>query len=485
MATDKKIKEALTFDDVLLLPAKSSVLPSEAVLKTFLTKKIPLNAPLLSAAMDTVTEHATAIALAQYGGIGIIHKNMEIEEQVEQVSKVKTSEYWIVPNPITVSPNDSLAYLMHLRKEKDVNSFPVVENDKLVGIVTNRDMLFETNYSRKVKEIMTKELITINHKVELDEARDILHKNKIEKLPIIDKNGKITGLITVTDIMKRGTNPNASRDKKGRLLVGAAVGPKDFDRVKALVEAEVDVIVVDTAHGHSMNVLEGVQKIKKDFNIELIAGNVATAKATTDLIKAGADAVKCGIGPGAICTTRVISGVGVPQITAIMECSKAAKKYGIPIIADGGVKYSGDIVKALAAGASTVMLGSMFAGCEETPGKTVFLNNRKFKQYRGMGSAGAMMKGSKDRYFQSEVTEKSKLVPEGIEGIVPYKGTISEVIYQMLGGLRSGMGLVGAKTIKDLQSKTEMVKITAAGLRESHPHTIKITEEAPNYSPKY
>jgi IMP dehydrogenase len=484
MAGNNKILEALTFDDVLLLPAKSSVLPSEAELKTNLTKKIPLNIPILSAAMDTVTEYATAIALAQNGGIGIIHKNMSIEEQFNEVRKVKTSEYWIVPNPITVSPEDSLAHLMHLRDEKGINSFPVVEHEKLIGIVTNRDMLFETNYSKKVNKIMTKDLITVNKKVELEEARKILHKNKIEKLPIIDKKGKLTGLITVTDIMKRGTNPNASRDKKGRLLVGAAVGPKDFERVKQLIEAEVDVIVVDTAHGHSMNVIEGVQKIKKDYEIELIAGNVATKKATQDLIKAGANAVKVGIGPGAICTTRVIAGVGVPQITAIKECSSIAKKTGTPIIADGGIKYSGDIVKALAAGASTVMLGSMFAGCEETPGKTVFLNNRKFKQYRGMGSAGAMMKGSKDRYFQSEVKEASKLVPEGIEGIVPFKGKIEEVIYQMCGGLRSGMGLVGAKNIKELHSKTEMIKITAAGLKESHPHTIKITEEAPNYSPR-
>ncbi len=479
----EKIVEALTFDDVLLVPAKSSVLPSETILKTKLTKNISLNIPLVSAAMDTVTEHSTAIALAQNGGIGIIHKNMSIEEQFKEVRKVKTSEYWIIPNPITVSPEDKLSYLTSLRKEKGINSFPVIEHKKLVGIVTNRDMLFETNLNKKVKEIMTTDLITINKKIELNQAKKILHKNKIEKLPIIDSKGYLTGLITVTDIMKRGTNPLASRDKKGRLLVGAAIGPKDFDRLKKLIEAEVDVIVVDTSHGHSVNVLNGVKKIRKNYNVELIAGNVATRKAVHDLVKAGADAVKVGIGPGAICTTRVISGVGVPQITAIKNCALEARKTNTPIIADGGVKYSGDIVKALAVGANTVMLGSMFAGCEETPGKTVFLNNRKFKQYRGMGSAGAMMRGSKDRYFQSSISEKSKFVPEGIEGIVPYKGNISEVIYQLLGGIRSGMGLVGAKTIKDLK-KASLVKITSAGLKESHPHSIKITEEAPNYSPR-
>jgi IMP dehydrogenase len=484
VAKKNSLETGLTFDDVLMLPAKSEVLPSEVDLSTKLTKNISLNIPLVSAAMDTVTEYKTAIALGQNGGIGIIHKNMPAEEQARQVQKVKRSEFWVVTNPVTVSPNDTLGYLFALRKEKGINSFPVVENKKLVGIATNRDMQFESNQKKKVSQIMTTDLITINKRIEFEDAKKILHKNRIEKLPIVDKDGKLKGLITVTDIMKRDKFPLAIRDKKGRLLVGAAVGPNDLKRVEKLVEAMVDVIAIDTSHGHSVNVLKSVKKIKKEFDVELIAGNVATAKATTDLIKHGADAVKVGIGPGAICTTRIISGVGVPQITAVMECAKAAEKYKIPIIADGGVKYSGDLAKAIAAGASSVMLGSIFAGCEETPGKTVFLNNRKFKQYRGMGSASAMMKGSKDRYFQAEIKEKSKFVPEGIEGIVPYKGTASEVIYQLIGGVRSGMGLVGAKTINDLRTKTKLIKVTAAGLKESHPHSVTITEEAPNYSPR-
>lgn len=473
--------DALTFDDVLLVPGYSETLPSEVSLETNLTKNIRMNIPLLSAAMDTVTEWRTAVAIAKQGGIGVIHKNLSAEEQARQVEKVKRSEFWIITEPITVSPDETIEKILLLKKAYNVSSFPVVEKGKLVGIVTNRDLLFEDNVYRKAREIMSKDLITVNRRVEFDEAKEILHKNRLEKLPIVDSEGRLKGLITMSDVTKTIKHPHANKDRKGRLRVGAAVGPNDAERARKLVEAEVDVLVLDSSHGHSKNVVEAVKRYKKEFDVEIIAGNVATADGAEALIKAGADAVKVGIGPGAICTTRVISGVGVPQISAIMGCAKAAKRHNVPLIADGGIKYSGDITKALAAGASSVMLGSLFAGCEETPGKTIFLNNRKFKQYRGMGSIGAMQEGSKDRYFQGHVQEQKKLVAEGVEGVVPYKGTVEEMVYQLLGGVRSGMGLAGAANIAELQRKAKLIRITEASLKESHPHDILVTEEAPNY----
>ncbi len=477
-------KKALTFDDVLIEPAASSILPNEVNLKTRLTKNIPLNIPLISAAMDTVTGYNTAIAIAREGGIGIIHKNMTAERQANQVEKVKRSEYWVVTNPVTISPKTTMGEINKLKLRYNISSFPVVEKGRLVGLVTNRDLLFEDRPSKKAGQIMTRKLITISRRIEFDEAKEILHKNRIEKLPIVDKKGHLKGLITITDIQKTERFPLANKDERGRLRVGAAVGPNDDKRVEKLIEKEADVIVIDTSHGHSKNVIDAVKRYKKKFKVrELVAGNAATASGTVALIKAGADAVKVGVGPGAICTTRVIAGVGVPQITAIKECSKAADKYKIPIIADGGIKYSGDITKAIAAGASSVMIGNLFAGCEETPGKTIFLNNRKFKQYRGMGSLEAMAEGAKDRYFQSEVIERSKLITQGIEGVVPYKGTIGEVVYQLIGGLRTGMGLTGNRTIEGLRKKAKLIEITKAGLKESHPHDVTITEEAPNYSP--
>jgi len=478
MAAEKVRKETgLTFDDVLLVPAASKILPSQVSLKTRLTGKISLNIPLASAAMDTVTEANTAIAMAQEGGIGIIHRNLTPEEQAEHVEKVKRSESWVVVNPLTVSPDQRLADILALRREHGILTFPVVKNGKLAGIVTNRDIRFEKNLGRAVSDLMTRKLVTVDHMVGIDEAKKILHKNRIEKLPVVDKNGKLKGLITMTDIEKREKHPNSNKDKEGRLIVGAAVGPNDNDRIEKLVAADVDVIVVDTAHGHSKGVVEGVRRIKKKYkDVQVIGGNIATAEAATALISAGADAVKVGVGPGAICTTRVISGVGVPQVTAISDAAKAAGK--IPVIADGGIKFSGDITKAIAAGASCVMVGSLLAGCDETPGRIIYLNNRKYKQYRGMGSLEAMKLGSASRYFQSA---GDKLVPEGVEGVVPYKGTIGEIVHQLMGGLRSGMGYCGAETIAALRTKTKMVRITAAGMKESHPHGVMITEEAPNY----
>ncbi len=475
-------KEVLAFDDILLLPAESAVLPKEADLKTRFSKNLAINIPLVSAAMDTVTESKTAVAIAREGGLGVIHKNFNIEEQAAEVRKVKRSEFLIVSNPVCISPEDTLQKVFELRKTHGIGSFPVVRQKKLVGILTKRDLMFQASSAKKVKDLMTRKVVSIDHEPMVDEAKQILHQHRIEKLPIVDKQGCLTGMLTATDIRKQLRFPNAAKDKKGRLLVGAAVGVKDEARIKKLIEANVDVIVIDTAHGHSKGVLDAVKKYKKQFDVQLVAGNVATPEAVHGLAAAGADAVKVGLGPGAICTTRIISGVGVPQFTAIAECSKAAEKYNIPIIADGGIRYSGDIVKALAAGASSVMLGSLFAGCEETPGRTIFLYNRKFKQYRGMGSLGAMQRGSKERYFQDSVLESSKLVPEGVEGIVPYKGMVSELIFQLLGGLRSGMGLVGAKDIETLRTKTSWSKITAAGVKESHPHGVTITEESPNYS---
>ncbi|MFH1391154.1 MAG: IMP dehydrogenase [Candidatus Diapherotrites archaeon] len=482
MGKSDRIKVGLTFDDVLLVPAASKVSPGNANLKTKLTKNIPLNIPIISAAMDTVTEYATAIAMAQEGGIGIIHKNMSIEEQASQVEKVKREEYLIVTNPVTISPETTIAQIQVLKKEFNIRSFPVVKEKKLVGIVTNRDLVFEDDPNKKAKELMTTKLITADPKISMEKAKIILHSNRIEKLPLIDSKNHLKGLVTITDIENKQTHPNSNKDNKGRLVVGASVGPKDEKRIKALIEKEVDVLVLDTSHGHRDIVIAAVRKYKKKYKVPIIAGNVATYEGAKALIKAGADAVKVGIGGGAICTTRVIAGVGVPQVTAVMEAARAAKGTRVTIISDGGIKYSGDIVKALAAGADCVMVGSLLAGCEETPGKVVYMNNRKFKQYRGMGSIGAMERGSKERYFQSEVNQTNKLVPEGIEGVVPYKGKIAEVMYQLTGGIKSGMGLTGSKTIAELKTK-KLIKITSAGLKEGHPHDITITEEAPNYSP--
>ncbi|MCR4369295.1 MAG: IMP dehydrogenase [archaeon] len=481
-AKQPKLEIGLTFDDVLLLPGSSSVSPGKANLGTRLTKKIGLNIPIMSAAMDTVTEYGTAIAMAQQGGIGIIHKNLTIDEQAAQVERVKRAEFLVVTNPVTISQKTTIGEIHALKAQFNVRSFPVIENGKLVGIVTNRDLVFEDDESKTAEEIMTKDLVTAPPGTSPEQAKSILHSNRVEKLPLVDSKGELKGLITITDIENTQKYPHSNKDKKGRLVVGASIGAKDEKRIEALMEKEVDVLVLDTSHGHRDVVVDAVKRYKKNYDIQLIAGNVATYEGTKALVKAGADSVKVGVGPGAICTTRVIAGVWVPQITAVMEAARAVKGTSVTIISDGGIKYSGDIVKAIAAGADCVMVGSMLAGCEETPGKIVYMNNRKFKQYRGMGSLGAMERGSKERYFQAEVKQTSKLVPEGIEGVVPYKGAVAEVIYQLTGGLRSGMGLTGAATIAELKKK-KMVKITEAGLKESHPHDITITEEAPNYSP--
>ncbi|SHH71689.1 IMP dehydrogenase [Caloranaerobacter azorensis DSM 13643] len=481
---EKFLKEGLTFDDVLLIPAKSEVLPKEVNVETYLTRKIKLNIPIMSAGMDTVTEARLAIAIAREGGIGIIHKNMSIERQAMEVDKVKRSEHGVITNPFYLSPEHNVSDALELMERYRISGVPITDaNKKLVGIITNRDIRFETDTSKKIKEVMTKDnLVTAKRGITMDEAQELMKKHKIEKLPLVDDEGKLVGLITIKDIEKSIEYPNSAKDSKGRLLVGAAVGvTRDMlDRVKALVDAQVDVVVIDTAHGHSKGVLEAVSKIKEKFpELQLIAGNVATAEATLDLIKAGADAVKVGIGPGSICTTRVVAGVGVPQITAIYDCAQAAKKYNIPIIGDGGIKYSGDVVKAIAAGADVVMMGSLFAGTEESPGETVLYQGRRFKVYRGMGSIGAMAAGSRDRYFQED---SKKLVPEGVEGRVPYKGPLKDTIFQLVGGLKAGMGYCGTPTIKDLQERGQFIKITQAGLIESHPHDIQITKEAPNYS---
>lgn len=486
---DKIKYEALTFDDVLLIPARSNVLPRDVDVTTRLTNKIKLNIPLISAAMDTVTEWQMAIAMAREGGIGIIHKNMSIEEQCEMVDKVKRSESGMIKDPITLYPHQTVAEALELMQKYRISGIPIVdENRKLVGILTNRDLRFEPDSSQRVDQLMTKEnLITARGKVTLEEAEKILQKYKIEKLPVVDKNYKLIGLITFKDIQKKKSFPNACKDEHGRLRVGAAVGidKTTIKRVEELIKASVDVIVVDTAHAHSEGVIQMIRKLKKNFpELELIAGNVGTAEATLDVIKAGADCVKVGIGPGSICTTRVVAGVGVPQISAIMECAKVAKKYNIPIIADGGIKQTGDIAKAIAAGADSIMIGSLFAGTDESPGEQILYEGRSYKVYRGMGSLEAMKKGSKDRYFQDVEDDIKKLVPEGIEGRVPYKGPLSETIYQMIGGLRAAMGYCGVKNIKELQTKTKFVKMTEAGLRESHPHDVIITKEAPNYRGK-
>ncbi|MAD43225.1 MAG: IMP dehydrogenase [Arcobacter sp.] len=475
-------KRALTFEDVLLVPAKSEVLPKEVSLETKLTKKITLNIPFVSAAMDTVTEYEAAIAMARLGGIGIIHKNMDIETQALQVKKVKKSESGMIIDPITIKMDQTLQDAEDIMAEYKISGVPVVDDNKiLLGIVTNRDMRFTKDFSKKVSVKMTMmPLITAKEGTTLEEAADVMHSNKIEKLPIVDDKNKLIGLITIKDINKKREYPNASKDQFGRLIVGAAIGVGQLDRATALVEAGVDVLVMDSAHGHSKGILDSVKDIKSKLDVEIIAGNVATSEGTKALIDAGADAVKVGIGPGSICTTRIVAGVGVPQISAIDECAQEGAKYGVPVIADGGIKYSGDVAKALAVGASSVMMGSALAGTDESPGELILYQGRKFKTYRGMGSIGAMTKGSTDRYFQ-EGTAADKLVPEGIEGRVAYRGSIADIIHQMTGGLRSSMGYLGSATISIFQETAEFVEITSAGLKESHVHDVTITNEAPNY----
>ncbi|MCD8212086.1 MAG: IMP dehydrogenase [Oscillospiraceae bacterium] len=476
-------KRGLTFDDVLLVPAESDVLPADVDLHTRLTNKVQLNIPVMSAAMDTVTESRMAIALAREGGIGIIHKSMPIETQAEQVDMVKRSENGVITNPFWLSPDATLEEADELCAKYKISGVPICDNGKLVGIITNRDMKFVTDMSRPVSEVMTKEgLITAPEDTDMEEAKKILHDNKIEKLPFVDKDFRLKGLITIKDIEKAEVYPNSARDEKGRLLAGAGIGVTDdmMDRAAALLDAGADVLVLDSAHGHSRNILNAVRKVKENFpDAQVIAGNVATSEGTRALIEAGADCVKVGIGPGSICTTRVVAGIGVPQITAVCDAVRVAAEYNIPVIADGGIKYSGDITKALAAGANVVMLGSLLAGCEESPGENEVYQGRQFKAYRGMGSLSAMSNGSRDRYFQQN---NKKLVPEGVEGRVPYKGSVSDTIYQMMGGLRSGMGYCGCHDIDELRTKAQFVQITAAGLRESHPHDIYITKEAPNYT---
>ena len=480
---DKFGKRGLTFDDVLLIPAESNVLPADVDLHTQLTKKITLNIPVMSAAMDTVTECRMAIALAREGGIGVIHKNMSIGQQAEQVDMVKRSENGVITDPFWLGPGHTLAEADELMAKFRISGVPICDGGKLIGIITNRDMKFETDMNQLIDNVMTKDhLVTAPEGTTLDQAREILRRHKIEKLPIVDEQFHLKGLITIKDIEKAQVYPNSARDEQGRLLVGAAIGvtPDVLDRVAALVEAGADVLCLDSAHGHSRNILECVMRIKALYpDVQLVAGNVATAEGTRALIEAGADCVKIGIGPGSICTTRVVAGIGVPQVTAVFDAAQVAAEYGVPIIADGGIKYSGDIAKAIAAGGNVVMLGSLLAGCEESPGETEVYQGRQFKVYRGMGSLGAMAKGSKDRYFQQD---NKKLVPEGVEGRVPYKGPVSETIYQMMGGLRSGMGYCGCGTIDELRTRAQFTQITAAGLKESHPHDIYITKEAPNYT---
>ena len=479
----KFVKEGLTFDDVLLIPAESDVLPADVNLETQLTKGIRLNIPVMTAAMDTVTESRMAIAIAREGGLGVIHKNMSIEAQVQEVDKVKRSENGIITNPMFLAPDNYVYEAENLMHNYRISGVPICENGKLVGILTNRDLRFLSDYNIRISEVMTKDnLVTGSEGTTLEEAKLILMKHKIEKLPLVDNNGMLKGLITIKDIEKAVQYPNSARDVKGRLLCAAALGATAdvLDRAAPLAQAGVDAFVLDSAHGHSKNILKSVEKVKAAFpNVSLIAGNVATAEATKALIESGADCVKVGIGPGSICTTRVVAGIGVPQVTAIYDCAEMAAKYGINVIGDGGIKYSGEIVKAIAAGASAIMVGSLVAGCEESPSDTEIYQGRKYKVYRGMGSIAAMNQGSKDRYFQAN---NKKLVPEGVEGRVPYKGTLSETVYQMMGGLRAGMGYCGCGTIDELKTKTQFIRITSAGLIESHPHDISITKEAPNYS---
>jgi IMP dehydrogenase len=491
MASDflanKFVPEGLTYDDVLLVPAYSEVLPREVNISSYFTRKIKLNAPIVSAAMDTVTEYSLAIAIAQEGGIGVLHKNMSIEDQAMHVRKVKRSESGMIMDPVTLEQGARIEDALKLMAENKIGGIPVVDGQKkLLGIVTNRDLRFEKNLKRAVVEVMTKKdkVVTASPGINLKQAEEILQSHKIEKLPIVDKNSKIVGLITYKDIIKIKVRPNACKDEMGRLRVAAAVGvtAETMDRVKALVDAGVDAIVIDTAHGHSKGVIEKLKEVKKKYrDLQVIVGNIATGQAALDLVKAGADGVKVGIGPGSICTTRVIAGVGVPQLSAILEVADALKGKDVPLIADGGIRFTGDLVKALAAGASTVMMGGMFAGTEESPGETIIFEGRKFKSYRGMGSLEAMQKGSKDRYFQDMEEDIKKLVPEGISGRVPYKGSLSEIVYQLIGGIRAGMGYCGAKDVKTLQ-QAKFIRITAAGVKESHPHDVVITREAPNYS---
>ncbi len=477
------IGDGITFDDVLLVPAYSEVIPNQVSLKTNLTKSIQLNIPMMSAGMDTVTEHRMAIAMARQGGIGIIHKNMSIEAQAEEVDKVKRSENGVITDPFYLSPEHTLEDANNLMAKFRISGVPITEGKKLVGIITNRDLKFEEDYSKKIKECMTSTgLVTAKEGTTLEEAKQILAKARVEKLPIVDEDFNLKGLITIKDIEKQIKYPNSAKDSKGRLLCGAAVGITNniLERVDALVKAHVDCIVIDSAHGHSANILRTVKEVKAKYpDLQVIAGNVATGQATKDLIEAGADAVKVGIGPGSICTTRVVAGIGVPQITAVMDCYEVAKQYGVPIIADGGIKYSGDITKAIAAGANVCMMGSIFAGCDESPGTFELFQGRKYKVYRGMGSIAAMENGSKDRYFQADA---KKLVPEGVEGRVAYKGSVEDTVFQLMGGLRSGMGYCGAADIETLKETGKFVKISAASLKESHPHDIHITKEAPNYS---
>jgi len=484
MMTEYKIPIGLTFDDVLLVPAKSEILPRDVNISTSLTKKIKINIPLLSSAMDTVTESEMAISVAREGGIGIIHRAMSPHRQASEVDRVKKSESGMIIDPVTISPDKPISEAMGLMEKYKISGVPVTVNGKLVGILTNRDLKFETGLNKKVSQVMTKKkLITAHVGTDLNTAKAILHKYKIEKLPIVDKNFNLKGLITIKDIEKRRKYPNACKDKVGRLRVGAAigVGEDSLYRAELLVKAGADVIAIDTAHGHTKSVLDVLKEVKRRFDVDVIAGNVATREGTLDLIRAGADAIKIGIGPGSICTTRIVAGSGVPQITAIMNCYAVAKKYKVPVIADGGIKYSGDITKALAAGAHSVMIGGLFAGTDESPGETILFQGRSYKVYRGMGSLGAMEQGSKDRYQQAGV-ESKKLVPEGVEGRVPNKGPLSQSVHQLMGGLRSGMGYCGCKNLNDLRQKAKFIRITNAGLRESHVHDVIVTKEAPNYS---
>jgi IMP dehydrogenase len=506
MEQPKIVHDAITFDDVLLIPAKSSFIPADADTHTRLTRKIELNIPLISAPMDTVTEAALAIALAQEGGIGIIHKNLSVQNQAREVEKVKRSENGVIVDPITLPPTATIAMARNIMREYNVSGIPIVEGGpeagesprrrhagdgsskppKLVGIMTRRDLKFQEDDSRKIGEVMTREkLITAPDQTTLDEAERMLYKSKVEKLLLVDKEGRLMGLITMRDIDKMHQFPNSCKDRRGRLRVGAATGVNDFERVEALIRVDVDVIVVDTAHGHSQNVIDTVKQIKKKWDIQVIAGNVATAEGAKDLIDAGADGVKVGIGPGAICTTRIISGVGVPQITAIMNASSIADVAGVPVIADGGIRHSGDITKAIAAGASSVMMGSLFAGLDESPGELFIHQGRRYKSYRGMGSMGAMIGGSKDRYGQAGVKESSKLVPEGVEGRVPYRGMLGDFVYQMVGGLRAGMGYCGTRDIDLLRKEARFCRVSSASMAESHPHDITITKESPNYTVEY
>ena len=478
----KIVKRALTFEDVLLVPQYSEILPKQVDVKTRISKNVTLNIPIVSAAMDTVTEHRTAIMMARLGGIGVIHKNMDVESQAKEVKRVKKSESGVIIDPIFINPEATVAEALSLMSDLHISGVPVIDKDrKLIGILTNRDLRFETNMSTLVKDRMTKApLITAPKGCTLDDAEKIFSQNRVEKLPIVDKDGRLDGLITIKDLKKRKEYPNANKDSYGRLRVAAAIGVGQIERAKALVDAGVDVIVIDSAHGHSKGIIDTLKEVKANFKVDVVAGNIANPAAVKDLAEAGVDGIKVGIGPGSICTTRIVAGVGVPQISAIDDCASEAAKYGIPVIADGGLKYSGDVAKALAAGAACVMAGSLLAGCEESPGELITFQGRQYKVYRGMGSIGAMTKGSSDRYFQ-EGTAQDKLVPEGIEGRVPFAGSIKDVIHQLIGGLRSAMGYVGAKDIPTLQERAEFVEITSAGLKESHVHDVVITHEAPNY----